>query len=92
LLRNINKNERIKQVSIIKQGRPLGIDYKGAAYADDISVICRDDTNSIQQIFNEYERLTVRSGLELNADKTEILVLNSNRLKEFRVGYLERNF
>jgi hypothetical protein len=92
LLRNINKNERIKQVSIIKQGRPLGIDYKGAAYADDISVICRDDTSSIQQIFNEYERLTVRSGLELNADKTEILVLNSNRLKELRVGYLERNF
>jgi len=88
LLRNINKNENIKQVKILRQGvLKKKIDLKAAAYADDISVICEKDGRSIQMVFNEYEKLTRLSGLELNADKTEILVLNKMTSEEFIIKY-----
>ncbi len=88
LLRNINKNENIKQVKILKQGViKKKIDLKAAAYADDISVICEKDGRSTQMVFNEYEKLTRLSGLELNADKTEILVLNKMTSEEFIIKY-----
>jgi len=61
--------------------------FKAAAYADDISVIWKKDPRSIQLVFNEYENLTKRSGLELNADKTEILVLNKTENRPFIVDY-----
>jgi hypothetical protein len=40
----------------------------------------------MQQVFYEYKKLTKRSGLELKADKTEILNLNSEEkdMKTFR--------
>ncbi len=78
LLRNLNKNKRIEEVKIRrKNAKNEEINFKGSAYADDISVICKKSFECIQQVFYEYERLTKRSGLELNADKTEILNLNS---------------
>jgi hypothetical protein len=92
LLRNINKNKKIEQISITRGGKVHKVDHKGAAYADDISVICKNNATSVQQIFKEYERLTVKSGLELNADKTEILILNSNVVKKMKINYLETNF
>jgi hypothetical protein len=42
-------------------------------------VICRGDKSSVQRVFEEYERLTCRPRLELNAEKTEILALNPGR-------------
>ena len=71
VLRNINSNKNIKPV-MIKNRRTH---FKAAAYADDISVICLGTPGSINEVFKEYERLTTKSGLELNADKTEILNL-----------------
>ena len=77
LLRNLNNNKRIKVIKLRqKNATNEEINFKAAAYADDISVICQKSTDCIQQVFYEYERLTKRSGLELNADKTEILSLN----------------
>jgi hypothetical protein len=75
LLRNINSSESIKGIDI-KHGKDKII-FKGGAFADDISVICINDNSSIQGVFDEYNKLTQRSGLELNAEKTEILKLNN---------------
>jgi len=91
LLRNINKNKHIKEVQISRRNiTNKRIIFKGAAYADDISVIC--ERKSIQLVFNEYDRLTSRSGLELNADKTEILKLNSKESESFNITYNEKRF
>jgi len=51
------------------------IKHKASGFADDISVISMNDNESINNIFYEYQRLTNKSGLTLNADKTEILNL-----------------
>ena len=61
------------------------------AYADDVNAVIKNDRNSLQALFNEYGRLTNSSGLELNADKTEILKKKFNNdkvLEEFNVNYL----
>jgi hypothetical protein len=42
---------------------------------------------SIQSVFDEYNKLTRRSGLELNADKTEILKLNSGNASTVIFNY-----
>jgi exonuclease III len=88
LLRNLNNNKLIKAVKI---GRS-GIRFKAAAYADDVSVVCKEDQESIQQVFMEYEKLTKRSGLELNADKTEILMLNAMNEKILQIKYMDKIF
>ena len=93
LLRNLNKNKRIEEVKIRrKNATNKEISFKGAAYADDISVICKKSIECIQQVFYEYERLTRRSGLELNADKTEILNLNSNEKDLISFNYNDKLF
>jgi exonuclease III len=91
LLRNINKNKQIKEIRISKKNvTSREVFFKGAAYADDISVIC--DKRSIQMVFNEYQRLTSRSGLELNAEKTEILILNKVEEERIKIEYNEKKF
>jgi exonuclease III len=70
LLRNIKSSKSIKGIDI-NYGKDKII-FNGGAFADDISVICINDNSSIQGIFDEYNKLTQRSGLELNAEKTEI--------------------
>jgi hypothetical protein len=93
LLRNLNKNKNIKEIRIRrKNGTDVGIDFKSSAYADDISVICLNELKGIQNIFLEYERLTRRSGLELNADKTEILKLNTLENDIFNITYSGKSF
>ena len=93
LLRNINKNKEIREVKIIKaKARVENLKLKAAAYADDISVICEKTKKSIQMVFREYQRLTNRSGLELNADKTEILVLNSDQTEKLEITYNNKTF
>jgi len=46
-----------------------------------------NDEDSIQNVFNEYSRLTSRSGLELNADKTEILNVKSDLITQINFIY-----
>jgi exonuclease III len=89
LIRNLNKNDEIKEIRIHNNRK---VHFKAAAFADDISVICNNNPGCIQQVFSEYERLTIRSGLELNADKTEILILNSNEIKKLKFTYNKTNF
>ena len=41
------------------------------AYADDITIITKNDEISVNNIFIEYDKLSIASGLYLNADKTD---------------------
>jgi hypothetical protein len=50
------------------------------AYADDITVLTKNEPDCIKQVFAEYEQLTKASGLTLNADKTEKFDLNSGNV------------
>ena len=84
LLRNLNNNRNIEGITICKK---LGLQHKAAAFADDISVMCKNNQKSVQNVFKEYEKLTKISGLELNADKTEILILNESETKQFCFEY-----
>ena len=64
---------------------------KTYAYADDVSCAVRNTPVCVQEIFNEYQRLTRLSGLQLNAEKTELLMLTSKNLPKtnplFRISY-----
>jgi hypothetical protein len=90
LLRNINKSKGVKEIKVGKNNTKIS--FKAGAYADDVSVICENDRKSIWGVFNEYNRLTIRSGLELNAEKTEILRLNTNKLLKIQIKYLGKHF
>ena len=93
LIRNLNENRRIKEVKIRRNNKTIDeIEFKSAAYADDISVICEKSSDCVQQVFYEYERLTRRSGLELNADKTEILNMNNKKIDKVAFKYNGNTF
>ena len=64
---------------------------KTYAYADDVSGTIKDCSDSLEAFFGEYERLTKMSGLELNADKTEIMRLGKDPIERtYRVSYMGR--
>ncbi len=93
LLRNLNENKNVKEIRIRRRnGSDSGIEFKSLAYADDISVVCQNEPRCIQNIFLEYERQRRRSGLELNADKTEILKLNISDNDNFNIVYSGMSF
>ena len=87
LIRNIENNGNIASV----QSRNLDSALpKAYAYADDINVVTNNDVICVQEVFKEYERLTKVSGLELNADKTEIMRFKSGgnaELVNFQIMY-----
>ena len=68
------------------------VQHKASGYADDIAIICKKNLQSVREVFLEYERLTRKLGLELNADKTEILRIGhlSNTEIKISVKYLEK--
>jgi hypothetical protein len=88
LLRNLNKSKDIEEIKI----QTSNIFFKAGAYADDVSVVCKNTAKSIHGVFHEYGRLTERSGLELNAEKTEILRLNNNQKLNIKFRYLGKSF
>jgi hypothetical protein len=55
---------------------------KVVAYADDITVITSNNSHSVRAVFKEYERLTLASGLKLNADKTERFDITGTEIDE----------
>ena len=73
LIRNIENNSNISPLRLTNDCL-----IKTLAYADDIAIITPNDDRNIEQIFNEYMKLTLASGLTLNADKTEILNLSQS--------------
>jgi len=91
LIRNLNNNVRIKGVTITSKVMKDNVKHKASGFADDISVISMNDNESINNIFYEYQRLTNKSGLTLNADKTEILNLTEEN-KTYRINYEGKSF
>ena len=90
LIRNIKNNveiQRIKSPSLrIRIPKIYG-------FADDVNVLTTRSQGSINQIFKEYEKLSINSGLKLNADKTEILCFNPQRANyAFSANYLNRDY
>ena len=87
LLRNIEANAAIEPIYSVELDSELPKVY---AYADDVSSVIRNSPGGTQALFNEYERLTRKSGLELNADKTEILRITSlpNERTTITISYL----
>jgi hypothetical protein len=73
LIRNLNENKKIEPITFKSKLTHTVVKHKASGYADDIAIVCRNNLGSVQEVFFEYERLTRKSGLELNADKTEIL-------------------
>jgi hypothetical protein len=90
LIRNINKNSKIEGIKFQSKKMGRSVVVKCSGYADDVAVICLNKVESLREVFREYERLTRISGLELNADKTEILQLGGyvDRQKKYNFEYL----
>ena len=76
LLRNIESNPVIEPIFAPSLEAHVP---KAYAYADDVTGTFKRTAGGLQAFFYEYQRLTRQSGLELNADKTEILKSNSQR-------------
>ena len=70
LIRNIKANGNINSVesNLLRINIP-----KVYSFADDITVLAKNEARGLQAVFTEYEALTGASGLTLNAEKTEIL-------------------
>ena len=92
LIRNINADSAIRKVEIKSRLTKTEVNYKIGAFADDVDVVCKSDQASVQRVFEQYEKLTRRSGLELNADKTEILALHTGRSLTYNVSYNGHTF
>ena len=92
LIRNIAENPRITAIHSEHLGQIIPKVY---AYADDVNCAIKRSRSGLQALFYEYERLTRRSGLELNADKTEIMKSGSRiegHNEIFRVNYLNNSY
>jgi exonuclease III len=86
LIRNIENNERIRPLEL-EVNNNESVRIKSIAYADDITIVCKN-SNGIQFIFDEYEKLSRYSGLILNADKTEIFNFKQNSNTVNNIRYL----
>ena len=85
LLNNIDRNPMILPISSVALNNPLPKTY---AYADDVNATIKNDELSLQALFCEYERLTKQSGLELNADKTEVMLIGrSPNERSYDINY-----
>ena len=91
LIRNINANRQIANIS--SRLVPM-IVPKTYGFADDVTIVTRNNAANVQSIFTEYEGFTNNSGLVLNAEKTEILCFNRARNfnHQFRVNYRGNQF
>ena len=85
LIRNILDNPHIEGLSIPISPMELG-EIKIVAYADDVTIVCKNE--NLQPIFDEYELFSQLSGLELNADKTEVFNLIRSPMVSSTVRYL----
>ena len=96
LLRNIEENVLIEQLDSVALNSQIP---KAYAYADDVNAVLKNNPEGLRELFCEYERLTRASGLELNADKTEIMHLKSINQNEndvtplvFNVNYCRKAY
>ena len=90
LIRNIEINRDIEPIYSNELNSNLP---KAYAFADDVNAVMKRTDTGLQALFSEYERLTMLSGLKLNADKTELLEIGRRRLNQpLNVTYLNDNY
>jgi len=79
LLTKIQKNEQIVPITIEAnhQNGVTKVEIKKAGFADDITCLTKNES-SLQIIIDEYENFSSKSGVKLNVDKTEVLVIGKN--------------
>ena len=84
LINAINKNTEIQPIAI-KTSDPDNeiIELKNFSFADDITALC-SSKESINNIINEYNNFSKFSGIRLNIEKTEILILGKNPPKNVK--------
>jgi len=78
LLIRIQNNPNIKPITIKSTdpitGLEIEVNIKKSGFADDITCLTTDK-NSLQEIITEYERFSNYSGIHLNVNKTEVLII-----------------
>jgi len=74
LLRQLNKNTNIKGIELVSNSGPEKFTVKDMSFADDITALCTN-LEGIQEIINEYVNFSKYSGIKLNIEKTEIMVI-----------------
>ena len=78
LIRNINADRSILALQLETRITKEKVKYKSGTFEDDVGAVCRGNGSSAQGVFTYYEKLTIKSGLLLNAYKTKILNLENN--------------
>jgi hypothetical protein len=90
LLINIERNPDIERLE------HTGVKYpKVAGYADDVTAMIKNTRKGVQAIFTEYQRLSRTSGLQLNADKTELMRIrtaNEGIEEVYQATYLDERY
>ena len=85
LIRNMEANQDIEELKSRKYRTRFP---KCIGYADDISILTTNQITCVRATMREYEKFTKVSGLQLNADKTEIFSLsNAYRAETYRFTY-----
>jgi hypothetical protein len=94
LIRNLNEHKKIEPITFKNKLTNTVLKHKASGYADDIAIVCKNTLGSLQEVFFEYERLTRKLGLELNADKTEILRIGHLNEKKVRlsINYMGKDY
>ena len=83
-IRNIGADRDIRMLSLTTLRSREEVQIKAGGYTDDVFTLCGGDDESVKGIFRQYKRLTRKSGLELNAEKTEILSMHTNVPRIYR--------
>jgi len=84
LIQSIKLNNQIEPIIIKCNTSNEETEIKTATYADDITSLTANE-KSIQIIIDEYERFSEYSGIKLNVQKTEILIMGAKE-------HVERGF
>ena len=87
LIRNINTDAEVKGIKIHDFPIP-----KTIAYADDVACIINPDKDNLQKIFDHYQEMSSVSGLNLNADKTEIIINGNVDESVYNMKYNGKSF
>ena len=92
LLRKLAKNKDITPIKMNGLSSNDYVEINNASYADDITGIV-SNKESLQLIIDEYENFSKYSGIKLNVDKTEILILGKkdNQPRKFEIRHKESN-
>jgi len=93
LLTRIQNNTTITPITVKtvdqETGLELGEEIKKCGFADDITCLTKDKS-SFQEIINEYENFSSFSGVHLNVNKTEVLVIGKKNTNKERFEILHQ--